>query len=190
MPYKTPEERAAYSAIWRARNREKILENRKRYFSSHKERMRKKSAAWRTKNADRVRTNSFAYRNKNAEVIHRKKANANALNPEKNRARALRWVKENPEKAHARNAQRRSRKRNAPINDFTAQQWSAMQAAYAYRCVYCKKQFKGKLTQDHIQPLSKGGSHTFTNIVPACRSCNSKKHDGLVLKPVQPLLFV
>jgi 5-methylcytosine-specific restriction endonuclease McrA len=27
------------------------------------------------------------------------------------------------------------------------------------------------------------------NVVPACQSCNSKKHDGLPLRPVQPLLL-
>ena len=32
-----------------------------------------------------------------------------------------------------------------------------------------------KLEQEHVIPLSKGGALTLHNIVPACRSCNSKK---------------
>jgi 5-methylcytosine-specific restriction endonuclease McrA len=83
---------------------------------------------------------------------------------------------------------RRARKAAAPRNDLTATQWKEIKAAYGNRCVYCGKRSK-KLTQDHIVPLSKGGSHTAGNIVPACRPCNGKKRDRAVLKPVQPMLL-
>ena len=45
-----------------------------------------------------------------------------------------------------------------------------------------------RLTMDHITPISKGGAHTASNIVPACQSCNSKKNNRAPLKPVQPIL--
>jgi 5-methylcytosine-specific restriction endonuclease McrA len=70
----------------------------------------------------------------------------------------------------------------------TAQDWRDILAAFASHCAYCDRTMT-RLTQDHITPLSKGGSHTKSNIVPACRSCNSKKHTGPPLKPVQPLLL-
>lgn len=31
---------------------------------------------------------------------------------------------------------------------------------------------------DHIVPLAKGGTHTWSNVACACRECNQKKHDG------------
>lgn len=31
---------------------------------------------------------------------------------------------------------------------------------------------------DHVIPLSKGGHHTASNVVPACGPCNSVKSDG------------
>jgi 5-methylcytosine-specific restriction endonuclease McrA len=74
------------------------------------------------------------------------------------------------------------------MNDFTEAEWQAMKAHYNHRCAYCGKRQK-RLTQDHITPLSKGGSHTATNIVPACRSCNARKGTRPPLRPVQPLLF-
>lgn len=49
-------------------------------------------------------------------------------------------------------------------------------------------------TMDHVVPRSKGGKHLFTNLVAACRTCNSKKDDKtiqqmgwtLVSKPYTP----
>ena len=37
-------------------------------------------------------------------------------------------------------------------------------------------------TRDHIIPISKGGNNVKENIVPAYRSCNSKKHNKLILE--------
>ena len=48
-----------------------------------------------------------------------------------------------------------------------------MQAEYGGRCAYCAA--SGKLTMDHVVPLSKGGAHTADNIVPVCLACNMSK---------------
>lgn len=43
-------------------------------------------------------------------------------------------------------------------------------------CQYCGTEFPKKdLTVDHIIPRSRGGKNSFTNIVAACRDCNSRK---------------
>ena len=43
-------------------------------------------------------------------------------------------------------------------------------------CQYCGNIFfNAQLTMDHVYPKSKGGQKTWTNIVAACKSCNSKK---------------
>lgn len=48
---------------------------------------------------------------------------------------------------------------------------------HAAECAYCGCSVaRGQnLTLDHIVPLSLGGLHDEANVVPACRSCNSKK---------------
>jgi 5-methylcytosine-specific restriction endonuclease McrA len=84
---------------------------------------------------------------------------------------------------------RRARKEGAAINDFTRKEWEAMNAHYGQRCVYCGKKSQ-RLQQDHITLLSKGGNHTASNIVPACRSCNVRKGDRVVPVPVQPVLLL
>jgi 5-methylcytosine-specific restriction endonuclease McrA len=55
-----------------------------------------------------------------------------------------------------------------------------------YTCQYCGS--TKHLTLDHVIPRSKGGTHTWDNVVTACQKCNSTKSDrllhetGMVLK--------
>lgn len=55
----------------------------------------------------------------------------------------------------------------------TKDEWEWIKQRYSQRCAYCRQ--ITLLTKDHILPLSKGGQHTKANIIPACRSCNSRK---------------
>ena len=67
-------------------------------------------------------------------------------------------------------------KKHGLPNTLTLEQWEAIKRVHKYRCVYCGKKPK-ILVQEHYIPVSQGGGTTCSNIVPACRSCNSKKHD-------------
>ncbi|WP_043817078.1 HNH endonuclease [Deinococcus maricopensis] len=42
-----------------------------------------------------------------------------------------------------------------------------------YTCQYCGA--REELTIDHVHPRSKGGRHTWENVVTACRPCNQRK---------------
>ena len=46
-----------------------------------------------------------------------------------------------------------------------------------HRCQYC-----GDLAEniDHVVPRSRGGTHTWDNVVAACRPCNARKEDRLL----------
>lgn len=57
--------------------------------------------------------------------------------------------------------------------DLTYDQWKAILEKHDHRCAYCSTD--QSITMDHVEPLSKGGPHTASNVVPACRSCNSSK---------------
>jgi 5-methylcytosine-specific restriction endonuclease McrA len=48
----------------------------------------------------------------------------------------------------------------------------------AYRCQYCTS--TKQLTIDHVIPRSRGGTHTWDNVVIACETCNHKKGDKLL----------
>lgn len=43
-----------------------------------------------------------------------------------------------------------------------------------YTCQYCSSQTRD-LTLDHVVPRSRGGQHTWDNVVSCCHSCNRRK---------------
>lgn len=66
------------------------------------------------------------------------------------------------------------RRSNKGTGTVTRAEWFEIKARYGFACSYC---FEVKpLTMDHAIPLARGGEHAAHNIVPACVSCNSRKH--------------
>lgn len=167
-PGPTPEEIQAKVAAQRARKlATKLRSERKRQARL------KQDPAWR----EQQRQRSHAYREAHPDLCYQ---------------RVRDWMARHPEQAQALDVVSKSRRRAhvlaAPLNDLTPAQWQEIKAAYDHRCVYCGRSM-ARLTMDHITPLSKGGSHTRQNVVPACKTCNSKKKDRAVLAPVQPVLL-
>ena len=53
----------------------------------------------------------------------------------------------------------------------------AVFARDAYECQYCGCRAE---SIDHVHPRSRGGEHTWDNVVAACRPCNAHKRDRLL----------
>ncbi len=53
----------------------------------------------------------------------------------------------------------------------------AVMARDGHRCQYCGAHAD---SIDHVRPRSKGGDHTWENVVAACRPCNVRKRDRLL----------
>jgi 5-methylcytosine-specific restriction endonuclease McrA len=100
--------------------------------------------------------------------------------PEKRKGYKQTWREKNPDKyfiqMRAQVKRRRALKKGATISDFTYQEWLDLLKEHNYTCYYCKEQVE-PLTQDHCVPLSRGGNHTKSNIVPACGFCNNQKNN-------------
>lgn len=58
-------------------------------------------------------------------------------------------------------------------------------------CAYCSSRFvETELTVEHIVPVSRGGRHEWTNVVTACRSCNTRKGNRRPEEANMPLIYV
>lgn len=68
------------------------------------------------------------------------------------------------------------------MNSHTERQWEGKFLKCGMRCHYCYKPLvlrtdnpDEEATKDHLTPVSRGGSNTIDNIVPACWKCNRRK---------------
>lgn len=72
------------------------------------------------------------------------------------------------------------KRRGSESLDFTHQERKECLIYFGGECAYCghtPKTRHERLTMDHLVPVSRGGTTTGDNIVPACSSCNSSKND-------------
>lgn len=100
----------------------------------------------------------------------------------KNRAtlneKARSWKAANKPKCKIHKHRRRSRLKGA-TDHHTAADWEKVLQTHGACCAYCGKKGtkRNPLTRDHYIALTKGGSNAARNLVPSCKSCNSKKNN-------------
>lgn len=162
------------------RNKDKARASHRRWRQSEKGKawtqlwwQSEKGKAARRRHAWNDTTKARAKRNKQTEK-HKEYQRARNATPEK-QARLRAYFKTPQGKAarHRGNAKRRARRQiNATL---TATEWQHILEAANYRCHWCKKTAT-VLERDHVIPLSKGGEHVASNIVPSCIRCNRTKH--------------
>ncbi len=111
-------------------------------------------------------------------------------NPDKVKAIRARYFARHPEAMQrwreARNIAMQNRRNAAGFDKIRRPEWRARLEEFGHRCAYCGTNAKG-LSMDHVQALSRGGRHTISNVVPACKPCNSRKHANGVLAMVNTL---
>lgn len=141
-------------------NREKQAARSKKHYEANKKDYVDNAARWKAENKDKVAEGDMKYRMTDA---------AKKLAKERNR----RWRKKNPEKAREKAATYLANKR-ALSGHCSIGEWKMRLAYYGGKCFYCGTE--GNIEREHRIPVSRGGTNWPSNLVPACRSCNAKKH--------------
>jgi 5-methylcytosine-specific restriction endonuclease McrA len=174
-----PENRQVICRKWIEKNPEKNAEIHreysKRYRKANKESVYAAHREWMKANRDLVNAN------------RRRRYSQDDAKRAKHQEKALEWGKANPDKRRAIVEKYRIRRELQLTEvrcDFTAEQWTEKKRRYKHKCYYCGE--KKPLSQDHIVPVSKGGEHTWSNIIPACLSCNARKGTKAAEEFMQP----
>jgi 5-methylcytosine-specific restriction endonuclease McrA len=179
MAYKNEEDKKEYARKYYIANRERLLEWQHQYEINHidekKEYLHKYYVSHFDVYKERRKNWILAHPEREKENTHRWNIN----NPEKIKKYDRKWAASHPDKIIEKSNRRRARKAAASGSGITAKQERQLKEEYSHRCAYCGKQ--KPLALDHVVPLSRGGAHDISNVVPACKSCNSSKHNKSLL---------
>lgn len=187
MPYKCSEAQKAANRRW---------------YEKHKEEHKARSVAWQKNNREKY--NEFQRKYK---AVHGRKDRPFLTDPEKlhNYKPLQRWLS-NPklsptvvdlvceaEQKFKREEERKklriiydrekTRRRKAKMKSILVVQVSKKDlrrrfAEFDDCCAYCGKPESSEMLHiDHFLPVSKGGTHVLSNLVPACETCNYSKRN-------------
>jgi len=92
-------------------------------------------------------------------------------NPKRNET-IRNWDNNHPE-AYAKKMLRRYEMLLNNGNTLTNDEWQENLKYFDYSCAYCGSD--KSITKDHVIPLTKGGTTSKCNVIPACNSCNTSK---------------
>ena len=162
---------------WKQNNREKVRKTARNYRCNHPDKFSHAQKNWKERNRDKVREYGREWKRNNPDNTLASSRRWTHLNREKTRQNSRKWKHENPQKVFDQSVRRRMQIGDAQISK---DEWLHIMGMFDWRCFYCDDVLtKENRSIDHIVPLSRGGKHRVSNLLPCCRSCNSSKNDKL-----------
>lgn len=162
---------SALAREWNVANRERVREIDRARYARNPEKRKAVQRAIKERDPD-------AYRAK----VRAQSAAAYRRDPKKHMGYSAAWRAKHPERARELGKASLSNylaRRKRAVGTHTASERVELMESYRSLCAYCL----GRATcLDHVTPLSRGGSNDVSNLVPACRSCNSSKRSRTLLE--------
>ena len=157
------------------KNKEKIAEYKKEYYLENKEKIMKQSSEDKKWLSDDRKQYFKEYMAKNRDKFKKYNKKYASKNKNKIKEKNSKYFKSPTGKVVSANS-RHKRRAIEKSGDVTAKQLLELQQN-AKNCYWCNTSLKNKVVHlDHYVALSRGGLHTITNLVVACRECNLKKN--------------
>ena len=179
------EELRVTGKIWRENNKEYKAEQGRAYYEKNKEVISIKGKKYRAEHKESISIGKKIYADSHKELITEYMRIYQIKNRERRTLYSKIYQRENRLQLSIDTHNRTARKRDLSYT-LTLEQWNKVQTHFNYRCAYCGD--NGPLAQDHFYPLSKGGEYAMSNIICACKRCNSSKGPRVFKKwyPMQP----
>lgn len=168
MPYKDPELKRANDRAYYAAHRDERIAYQRQYEAAHPEQKRRYAQTHRERHREERRAAGRAYWRRTY-VPHPRPKIERPPNYERQRA----WLRSHPEVRLVAVHRRRARLVGAS-GSYTVSEWRTKVELLGGVCFYCRKARRDVVVG--TEGLSRGGSNDIANILPACRSCNSRKH--------------
>jgi len=177
MPHKDPEVRKAYLKEWNARTyparRVQILVRQAARISAYPEKRQASIDRYLVAHPEKRKETSRKYRATHYEECREREKAYQAANKDKCAAATRLSQLRNPSLILNSNANRRARIKNAFIEAIDRQVVFARDAGVCGICQTAVAPEGWHL--DHIQPLSKGGQHSYDNVQVSHPVCNERK---------------
>ena len=142
-----------------------------RYRAKHPERMAASAARWREANRERERLRAIKYRQEHPERYLASVRKWRDGNKESAYAKRLAWGRANKEWLRERSQRRAATKRGGVVIDRI--DVVVLAGRDRNRCGICGAVVpRGEWSVDHIQPLSRGGEHSYRNTRLTHLRCN------------------
>lgn len=191
LPEKTKGKRKISSRKWYERNRELTLARARKQREHDPDAQRKYRRLYYVQYRTAITAKNHLYRQSHLDRLHEKDRLYYEKNKDKIKQNIRAYALEHPEIAQRHQKRRRIFKAMTVKSDVTYENCKRLLETYNHSCAYCLRPLTAaNKTFDHMRPVTKGGLHLMDNLVPCCRSCNSRKQNKTLLEMLWGKCFI